>query len=203
MENKQLTTNESLELISRMIENTRRNFSDKGGTMFLIWGYTTIAVTAAVYALFVATSNPAMMWIWWSLPLVGGLLTWRHYSRFKKPVKTHLDKAVNYVWGVFGAASIACALFAFIASVVYGKPLINILFTIALMVGMATAITGLTIKYKPVAVGGFIGIGLSFIILCTGGLWQFPLFAAIFLAAQVIPGHMLNRAYRKGGGRNV
>lgn len=197
MEDKQLTTQESIDLISRMIENTRRNFNRKGGAMFLIWGYTTVFVTATILTLFLVTQNSDIMWLWWALPVIGGVLTWGHYRKYKKPVLTHLDKAVNYVWTVFAIASVVCAVFAFSASAITGKPLINNLFTIGLMAGMATAVTGLMIKFKPVTVGGFVGIAMSFIILFFDNIWQFPIFAAIFLVAQVVPGHMLNSACKK------
>lgn len=197
MEDKQLTTQESLDLISSMIANTRRNFNAKGGAMFLIWGYTTIAVTIAVSAVFWFTRDYATMWLWWALPVIGGVFTWLHYRKYEKPVTTHLDKSVNYVWIVFGAACFACAAFSFISTAIAGKPLINILFTIGLIIGMATAITGLMIKFKPVAVGGFLGMALSFAIPFFPNMWQFPIFAAIFLIAQVIPGHMLNCVCKK------
>ena len=197
MEEKHLTTQESIDLIAKMIENTRRNFNDKGGAMFLIWGYATIAVTVAVSAAFWFTRDYATMWLWWALPVTGSIFMWLHYRKYKKPVQTHLDKAVNYVWIVFAMGCVACAAFSFVSSAIAGKPLINTLFTIGLMIGMATALTGLMIKFKPVAIGGFAGMALSFTIPFFPNMWQFALFAAIFLVAQIVPGHLLNRACRK------
>jgi hypothetical protein len=194
MEDKQLSTEQSLSLISKMIENTRRNFNDHGGTMFLVWGYTTIAVTIAVTLAFLFTGNGAVMWGWWVLPIVGGCLTYRHFSKYDKGVRTQLDKIVSYVWQVFTVACIACGAFSSVSSGVA----INILFVIGLMIGMSTALTGLIIKFRPVIVGGFVGMGLSFAILpLQDTIWQLLIFAALFLLAQVIPGHLLNVACKK------
>ncbi len=198
MEDKQLSTQQSIDLIAKMIANTRRNFNDKGGAMFLIWGYTTIAVTIAVSAAFWFTRNYDTMWIWWALPVIGGIFTWLHYRKHPKTVRTYIDKTVANVWTVFAGAVACCMVSMFVASFIAGKSPINILFTIGLMMSMATAITGRMIKFYPVEIGGFAGMGLSFVILpFEHMIWQFPIFAAIFLFAQVIPGHLLNRACRK------
>jgi len=202
MEDKQLTNQESLDLIARMITNTRRNFNGRGGSMFLIWGYTTIAVTIGVYFLFRATGSGNAMWAWWALPVVGYILTWIHYRKYERPVQTQMDKMVNSVWIVFAVACMACALFIF-GGYIFGEgPYFNILFVIALMIGMSTAITGFMIKFRPVIIGGFLGIFLSFLIPVFNGMEQFFIFAGIFLVAQVIPGHLLNRACKKESERS-
>ncbi len=201
MEDKHLSTQQSIDLIAKMIENTRRNFNDKGGAMFLIWGYTTIAVTIAVSAAFWFTRNYNTMYIWWALPVIGSILTALHFRKHRKPVQTHLDKAVNYVWIVFAVACMACVVFSSVSGAFVHKPLLNILFTIGLMIGMATALTGFMIKFRPVIIGGFLGLALSFAIPWFPNMWQFLIFAGIFLIAQVIPGHMLNRACKKEGAK--
>ena len=195
---KNLTTEQSLDIIARMISTTRQNFNDRGGAMFLIWGYTTIAVTLAITALFYLTRSNNVMWLWWALPVTGGTLTWLHFRKHPKAVTTHLDKTVWSVWIVFSIATLACALFASIAPMFTDRQLLNVLFTIALMVSMATALTGLMIKFKPVIAGGVAGTIMSFVILIAAPtIWQLPLFAAIFLVAQVIPGHLLNAACKR------
>jgi hypothetical protein len=197
MENK-LTTEQSLDLIARMISDTRRNFNDRGGAMFLIWGYTTIAVTIAVTVIFYLTRNYTTMWLWWAIPVVCGILTWLHYRKHQQAVTTLLDKAVSYVWIAFTVACMSCVVFGFATSAIDEKSMIDILFTIALLIGMATATTGLIIKFRPVAIGGFVGIVASLALpFFNGTMWQFPIFAAIFLIAQVIPGHLLNAACRR------
>lgn len=192
---KNLTTEQSLDLIARMIATTRRNFNDRGGAMFLIWGYTTIVVTLAVYIAFRITRSYDTMWLWWALPLIGGILTWRHYSKYKRPVQTHLDRAVNYVWITFSIASLVCMVFAFLPGSIMPGHIRSfpILFIMSLIIGLATAITGLLIKSRPVAVGGFAGIVLAFAVLLAGGsMVQLIVFAGLMLVVQVIPGHLLN-----------
>lgn len=50
MEEKRLDAAESLELISRMIRNTRQRLERHSGRPFLIWGYTTVGISLLNYA---------------------------------------------------------------------------------------------------------------------------------------------------------
>ena len=50
MKDKELNEKESLELIARMIRNTRRNLDTGSGNSFLVWGYVGVLVTLAVWA---------------------------------------------------------------------------------------------------------------------------------------------------------
>ena len=197
---KQLTSEQSLDIIARMIADTRRNFNDRGGAMFLIWGYTTILVTIAVYITFSVTKSYDTMWLWWALPLIGGILTWLHYRKYRKPVQTHFDRAVNYVWITFSAASMACMIFAFLPGNTMPEHILPfpILFIMSLMIGLATAITGLLIKSRPVTVGGFAGIMLAFVVLILGSMMeQLIAFAGAMFIVQVIPGHLLDAACKR------
>lgn len=202
MEDKQLTTEESLDIIARIIASTRQNFNNAGGAMFLLWGYTTIAVTLAVYIAFSITKSYYIMWLWWALPLIGGVLTWLHYRKYKKPVQTHLDRAVNYVWIAFAAATGVCMVFGFIpASVLRGAGVqmaFPIILIMSLMISLSTAITGLLIKFRPAAVSGFVGMPLAMLAwIFSTTMDQLLVFAGLMLIVQVIPGHLLNAACKR------
>lgn len=49
MEDKELNEQESLKLITQMIQNTRRNLDTGSGNMFLLWGYVSAIVTLVVF----------------------------------------------------------------------------------------------------------------------------------------------------------
>lgn len=57
MKDKELNEKESLELIARMIRNTRRNLDTGSGNSFLVWGYVGVLVTLAVWAGVTFTGN--------------------------------------------------------------------------------------------------------------------------------------------------
>mgnify|MGYP006896700752 CR=1 FL=1 len=51
MEDRKITEQESFELISQMIQNTRRNLDAGSGNIFLLWGYIGTIATLVVYGL--------------------------------------------------------------------------------------------------------------------------------------------------------
>ncbi len=198
MDDKQLTNQQSLDLISSMIANTRKNFNDKGGMMFVIWGYATAAVAAAVYFCVRLTSNPDLFWLWYALPVIGSILSFLHLRRNKKGVKTYLDRVVNNVWITFCAAC-ACSVAAYtIGMTAYCTEYINLLLLISIMASLATAVTGLIIRFRPVTISGFAGIPLSLLLPLLDGLDQTIGIAAIFLLVMAIPSTILNCKERKG-----
>ena len=70
---------------------------------------------------------------------------------------------------------------------------IPILFTILLLMGMGTALTGLIVGMKVVTVGGVLGALLSLGCFFIPGISQMLFFALAFVFMMVIPGHMMNR----------
>ena len=74
MEEKKLDAQESIELITRMIRNTRQRLERHSGRPFLIWGYTTVAVSLLNYSLNIAGADPAWSLSWFLIPVLGILL---------------------------------------------------------------------------------------------------------------------------------
>lgn len=192
MEEKQLNEKESLELIAQMIRNTHQKLEKGKGLPFLIWGYTTVIVSLAVWYFFSTTGNPQWNFLWLGIPVIGFpimLLVLRKQSNYPK---TYIDKVIKYVWVVIGIS----AFIPSVASAFY--PEFPILFTVALLISIGTAITGLIIKFSPISIAGFLGMLLSILSL----IWihkyeSYLAFSALFLIVQVIPGHILNYKSRK------
>ena len=102
MEDKKLNEKESLELITQMIQNTRRNLDTGSGNMFLVWGYVSVLVTLTVLAGVYFTKNPLWMWGFWGIPVIGYLLTFLLMRKRQKMVKSYIDKILVQVWRMFG-----------------------------------------------------------------------------------------------------
>ena len=192
MEEKQLNEKESLELITQMIRNTQQRIEKDNGVPFLIWGYTTVLVSLAVWYLLTTTENYNWNYLWFLIPIVGFTLMMITIKREKKGVKTYIDKIISYVWIVVGISAIIPS----VASIfMQGFP---VLFLVTVLISIGTAITGLIIKFTPLTVAGFIGMFLSIFCLITGNTTDSILvFAALFVVIQVIPGHILNFKGRK------
>jgi hypothetical protein len=171
-----------------MIRNTRSRLEDNSGIPFLIWGYTTVIVAVVVWSLVTTSGNYLWHWLWFAIPVFGGTLWLLHNKKQlnnRSRVITFVDRAISHVWMVFGIASFMISIISFLTY-------IPILFIVLLTMGMATAITGLIIRFKPIIFSGFIGILFSPLCVIVRDTSSILIFAAIFVLMMVIPGHMLN-----------
>lgn len=194
MEEKILNEEESLELISQMIRNTKHNLESGKGKPFLIFGYISIAVSIAVYALLVKTDSFYVNLLWWAIPVLGGLTIYAFGRIENKYVKTYIDRTINTIWGVIGTVMI---LISFSAFFVHNLPMVSIML---LMSGMATTLTGFIIKYPVIIICGILGTLTCTIPFIVNGYAQVLIFAAAIFIMMVIPGHFLNF---KGKNTNV
>ena len=103
MEKKQMTEKESLELISQMIQNSKRNVKTNAGGPSLIWGYATVITSLLIYFGLIYIGTYQVMFAWFLIPIIGctGMFI---LNKREQPVlvKTFLDKVINYIWIVFG-----------------------------------------------------------------------------------------------------
>ena len=182
MDNKKLNEQESLELITQMIQNTKFKMVKNAGTPFLVWGYMTVVTSLLVWYLLKETGNYYWQFLWLLMPAVSYPVTIYSQRKKQRMARTYIDRIVGYVWVVFGL----CGL---LISCVSSLP---ILFVILLMMGMGTTLTGLIINMKLVTVSGVLGIFASLGCLYIDKFDQILLFALAFVFMMVIPGHYLN-----------
>lgn len=185
MEEKRLNEKESLELITQMIQNTQNRMEQNAGAPFLIWGYTTVIISLAMWYVLHTTHNCQWQWCWFLLPLIGWGGTAYSVRKSKNMVKTYVDRIINYVWTVFGIAGFLVSCI----SIIHRLP---ILFLILLLMGMGTMLTGMIIRFKVVTICGLLGALSSIACLWIDGIDQILMFAPTFIFMMIIPGHILN-----------
>lgn len=209
MEEKKLDAQESIELITRMIRNTRQRLERHSGRPFLIWGYTTVAVSLLNYSLNIAGADPAWSLSWFLIPVLGILLMRLFPEKKSSEPRTEIDRIVNALWIVCSLALVPIFLFSFLHGLSY-RPSLFALITLVMAIG--TAATGLIVRSKVYTVAGFLAMaGTAAIALWDFYLKQLPdpqqidcrmlnneilIFAAIFVVMMVIPGHIINRRSR-------
>ena len=190
MEDKILNEKESLELISKMIQNSQQKIKQGNGLTFLIFGYTTLAISLLVYYFLKTTQNNWYNLVWLGIPVIGFILLYFFKKDKPKYAKTYIDRVVNNVWTVIGSA-------VFLVSFTAGFVRIPVLPILILLLGIATAITGLVIKFRPVVIGGVLGI-ISFVLpFVMFGYEQVLIYGICVFVMMVIPGHILNYKGRK------
>lgn len=197
MEEKKLNEKESLELITRMIQNTRRNLDSGSGNIFLVWGYVGALVTLAVLAGVYFTKNPGLMWGFWGVPIIGYLLTYLLMRKRQKAARSYIDRVLMQVWMILG---LVCMMIVLMATDTERFEIILPLCAVVMSLG--SIITGCIIRYTMFLVFPVLGLvwgmkslfdaltqGTSYVSL----LW----FVAIVVFAMIIPGHILNYRARK------
>lgn len=201
MEGKRMNEAESLELITSMINDSRARMTKNLGTPFLIWGYTTVAVSIcqAVILACVEEFYP-YLWGWFAIPVVGWLLMML-FNKQEKTVTNYIDRCINALWCAIGVAAF---LLPFTGVFVFPG--------VIMLMGIGTATTAAVVKDKIVKCIGYAAIFssllFSFVRLLLsrvlspeqfGGkeryLVECIIFAVIMFLLLVVSGHILN--YKK------
>ena len=205
MEKTHLTEAQSLELITSMINDSRSRLARNSGTPFLIWGYTTIAVSLFNALTLYLGWSYAWAWSWFTIPVIGGI-GMLLFNKHEPSARNYIDRIVSTIWLVIGLSFI----WLFVGAVVFGG---SISFLTVVIMGIGTVLTGCVIKHRTTTICGWLAMGASlifpiiyFISAKTGSLasiskvwiWgELVVFALIFLLMMVIPGHILNHKYNK------
>ena len=198
---------ESLELITRMIQNSKKNLEVGSGNIFLLWGYLSVVTAAVVMLLLVwQTGYMKWNWLWFAIPLLGWPLQAYLQKKTERRVLTYTDKVISAVWSTLGMAMGVGAVF-------YCTDADRAMLILPLMVlcaGIGVAITGNIIRDRWMRFCGifsfFIGLfsikGMESFNL-EGWYYDCATFIVCIVLMFIIPGHRLNREarrMRKGGG---
>jgi hypothetical protein len=132
-----------------------------------------------------ATGDYHYHWFWFLIPVIGSTGMFIFIKNNAKHARNFIDRVIRNIWIVTGIAALLISICMF-----YFR--IPILFIMILLMGMGTALTGLVIKFRPLIISGFIGIGSCIVPFIIKGNEQIIVFGVIYLAMMVIPGHILN-----------
>lgn len=190
----QLTHEQSLQIIQRMVENTRHNLKEDS-KFYLLWGWLALAAGAIQLALLLATSFH-WHWITWVILMpLGGIVSGILAKNIKKKrqFSSQIDRMMGYVWTgmVFGI------LFILALSFQIGWALSYIL--VIMMYGLGTFISGGLLKFKPLIYGGMAAWAIGIAGLVISAFTQdFTIYLALLclslVVSYLIPGYMLKNA---------
>ncbi len=199
MEDKTLNEKESLELISRMIQNTKKHMELGEGNSLLLWGYTMVGVASLVYLLLLFTgNNPVCHWAWWLIPVIGGGTTFYWERKKTKYVKTYTDSVIASVWGGIGFA-----FFGTILMMIVWNGWVLMIPLSLLYVSIGVYMMGNILRDKWISRLPTMGIVMGIIILIQmyKGVYDWNFYFLVYIVCSilvlVIPGHIINRQAKK------
>lgn len=191
MKTESLNTEESIKIISSMIQSTTYNIAEDK-IIYLLWGYA-VAISSLLQYSFTFIWSIENAWLaWLSMPVIG-IYNAYYYSRKKKnkSVKTFTDNALGSIWSAF----ITALLVFLVAAPQTGWSVIYPVFMV--LYGIGTSSTGGIIKFKPLVYGGYLSMLIGLIAFYAPYQYLFLLLALSIIVSYVIPGHMLPSPSKK------
>ena len=194
METKNFTPEEGFDLIQKHISNFKKNYRDNA-KIFLLWGWimslasfshfalTKILIQKEAYDVMLSFS----IGNWIGFVLTGFVIEYFVDRNKDKKVFSQLDSFSNFLWKVTGA-SIPVTVFLCIKLQVPPPPFF------LLIMGTATTITGLLIKFKPVLIGG-----IAFYLFAIASAFvtdenTLLVMGAAIICCYLVPGYFLKSA---------
>lgn len=204
MEVGKLTPQESMELITSMIQSTRQRIALPDLRISVMWAVLSIVTAAAVWILIATTRNPYFTFVWFAIPVIGipaNILLARKTKCSCKTTKSYLDKVSDSLWKNIGYIAIGLTIACFIAQQCgFPQAWLAMLFYAFIIVGSGALVTGLLLHENSYVFGGLFSIFSGFAVfictLCQVPLyysWVIPLYILCFLLMFIIPSFIISR----------
>ncbi|MBI3234932.1 MAG: hypothetical protein HYZ42_13015 [Bacteroidetes bacterium] len=183
---KVLNPNESLALITDIINKTKENISQHS-FLFLQWGW--LVPVASIFR-FVLTYFTQSKYSYLPFPIFGAIATFisiLYYSRRKIiNTETYLSYFIKRLWvGII----IGMVLVVFVSVYQGIQPSTYML----ILTGVGTFITGLLIKFKPIIVGGVLLLASSIVCCFIVNEYKFLVVGVSFIPGCIYPGYLLKK----------
>ena len=199
MENKEknLSPEESLQLIESMINKAKDQFGEDGH-LYILWGWLVLVCSVAEFVLF-HFFQYEKHYLVWSVSWL--LLIYQIYYLLKKhrkqKVRTYTASIIAYVWVTF---VILTFLIGFLIGRLGGDDqyFLHIFPLLLALYGMPVFLSGIIIRFRPLALGGICCWVLSVIATFLPYAYQMLMLSLAMICAWLIPGYLLRSKYRAG-----
>ncbi len=180
-----MSPKESLDIIARMMSQTRRSVLSDVYFPFLVWGWSTMGICLTVYLGLVLTGDATWKYAWLLLPVVGlcGLMA---HGKRELQVNTELTGSLLMIWRMLGLVLAGFSVTAYIVS-------FNVLFFILLMLAIGSYVTGAVIKYAVLRYASMAGLVIAPVMWLVEGPRQLLLFAVAILGMMIFPAYKIKQ----------
>ncbi len=205
MEEKVLNEKESLELITQMLNNSKKNMEIGQGNALLFNGYYTTILSVLIFIIVSITDNNYWNFAW--LLMFGQVPIRAYLDRKSQPkVITYTDRAIANVWQVMGWMFTITFVSIVIINYLFAPVIYYVLMLPLSLIycGIGISITGIIVQerwmiYSPLIAFVFAIYILTMIVIGNYdyvSLWGL-LFGLPCIFMMIIPGHILNNKAKK------
>jgi hypothetical protein len=183
-EEKMMTGEESLRIITDMINRTKINIR-QGSFHLLFWGWLIFVCSLADYLLQTLTAYEHSYYVWF-LVIPGAFVSMTYGFVTGRKAKVHTYAESIYMWTWLGYLATMIVLF-----IVHSKRLDTVAPYILLLSGLPTFMSGIILKFRPLIIGG-VFFWIIALIVSFAGPSIAPLGTPVaVLIGYLIPGYML------------
>ena len=181
-----LTAEQSLNIITQMISNTKRNIQD-GSFYFLLWGWVTALGNIGHYILWqqIGYQHPYVIWLITIPAWIVSLIYGKKQAQ-KARVRTYGDRLIMWIWVGFSITAIIVIFSGKFGSAIPGL--------ILLLAGLSAFLTGLILQFKPLIIGGSLFWVFAPVALAFSGPESLIISAIAIITGYLIPGYLLKNA---------
>lgn len=183
-EEKLMTGEESLRIISEMINKTKVNIR-QGSFHLLLWGWLLTVCSLSEWLIIKLTSYPHPYYVWF-LVIPGAFVSMIYGAVNGRKAKVHTYADMLYMWTWIGFLFTAIVLF-----IVQSDKMENITPYILLLAGLPTFLSGFIVKFKPLIVGGVCFWVIAILVHFAGPTLALLGTPLAMLTGYLIPGYML------------
>lgn len=186
---------DSLRVITSMIEARKKEFRDNG-SWFLLWGW--LVFVACVLHFVLMKSGFDQPYLAWTLMIVGGVISVFKGIREEKTqrVRTYVDQFMNYV-----LISFLVCLMMVLLNMYHLK--LNTYPMLMMIYGIWLFVSGGTLEFRPLIIGGILNWALALVSFYLEFDYQLLALAVAVLLGYIVPGYMLRIRYNKAEKSNL
>ncbi len=152
--NKEMTAQQSLQLISESFNKSRKDILRSSAKYFILWGALLTVISLVIYLLWHMSGKPQWNFLWFAMPVIGYLLAALIGKSNEAIPQNEVSKMLGGVWSAFGSFAISLSAIA-----VFLVPM-NVTLIIVTIMGLSECISGALLKNWPITIAGFIlGVG--------------------------------------------
>ena len=178
-EEKVMTGEESLKIITEMINKTKISIS-QGSFHLLFWGWLIFICSLSEYFLYRFTDFTNAWYVWFFvIPGVFVSMIYGFVKGKKATIHTYAEMVYMWIWLAF-AFTIA------ILFIIHGKEMASVDKYILMLAGLPTFISGSVLKFKPLIMGG-----IAFWIFALVANFSGPDISGLCMPVAIVTGYLI------------